>query len=89
MNHLKLVGIALFLAAPLACSYDNREVESPEPPSADPIAPSDSNLAGSSNPAQGIPQTDTNTPSDSSAPLDPGSTGGTSGNVGLGGNSSR
>lgn len=88
MNHLKLVGFALLLSAPLACSHDNREVESPEPPSADPIVSSDSNFGGSSNPAQGIPQTEANTPSDSSAPLDPGSTGGM-GSVGLGGNSSR
>lgn len=88
MDLLKTFGLALALAAPLGCSNENREVEAPDPPSQEPLVPAESGMSGSSNATQGLPQTETNTPSGSSMPVDPGS-GGTRENIGIGGNSSR
>jgi len=76
MTHLKIFGLALVLASPLACSHDHG-VEAPDPPSEEPLVPAGAGMGGTSNAPQGLPQTETNTPSDSAAPLDPGSTGGT------------
>jgi hypothetical protein len=88
IKHLKTVGIALLLATPLACSQENREVEAPDPPSEEPLIPAGAGMGGTSNATQGMPQTETNTPTGSGLPVDPGSAG-TGGNLGLGGNSSR
>jgi hypothetical protein len=101
IKHFQTVGLALLLATPLACSQENREVEAPDPPSEEPLIPAGAGMGGTSNATQGIPQTETNTPSESGLPLDPGSagTGGTLGtgsnfgtggsNIGTGGNSKR
>jgi hypothetical protein len=88
IKHLKTVGLALLLATPLACSQENRGVEAPDPPSEEPLIPAGAGMGGTSNATQGMPQTETNTPSGSALPVDPGSTG-TGGNIGTGANTSR